>query len=140
MAICTWCEQEMMSCGCRFDGDDSDDDPGDSIGHSDDIFVDGNGCLAESVRCGDHPVIVHYDDVPESDITTVNGIRCTTALRTVIDIAGELPLEHVANIVQDSLDRKLFTLDEARARLAKDDMRARPGAQVVRRLIDDTSA
>lgn len=57
---------------------------------NDKFFIDANGCLTERVDLGGQEVIVHYDDVPESDITSIDGIRCTTALRTVIDVAPEL--------------------------------------------------
>src|SRR5439155_17042536 len=56
----------------------------------DEIYFDSNGSLTERRRFGGQEVIVHYDDVPPSDITTVDGIPCTTALRTVIDIAPDL--------------------------------------------------
>jgi hypothetical protein len=49
--------------------------------------VDGNGQLTERMWLGEQEVIIHRGDVPETDITTVDGIRCTTALRTVIDVA-----------------------------------------------------
>ena len=52
-------------------------------------YLDSNGVLTEHITAGGQDVIVHYDDVPESDITTVDGIRCTTALRTVIDLAPD---------------------------------------------------
>jgi len=55
--------------------------------HSDDeIYFDGNGSLTERRRLGGQAMVVHYDDLPEKDITVVEGIPCTTALRTVIDI------------------------------------------------------
>ena len=77
----------------------------------------------------------HYDDIPETDITTVKGIRCTTALRTVIDIAPEVDAEHLEVIVQDCLGRHLFTVDEAWTRLAEPDMVERPGAELLRRAL-----
>jgi hypothetical protein len=86
------------------------------------------------VRIGDIDVVIRYDDVPESDITTVRGLRCTTALRTVIDMAAELDLGDLREMVDDCLRRRLFTLAEARARLAEPDMRRRPGAVKLRRL------
>jgi hypothetical protein len=49
--------------------------------------VDGNGQLTERMWLGEQEVIIHRGDVPETDITTIDGIRCTTALRTVIDVA-----------------------------------------------------
>ena len=39
----------------------------------DDFYVDANGCLTERIALGGQEVIVHYADVPDSDITTVNG-------------------------------------------------------------------
>src|SRR4051794_17214404 len=36
--------------------------------------IDANGCLTEAINVGDQKVVVHYDDIPESDITTVRGL------------------------------------------------------------------
>ena len=102
----------------------------------DDVYFDANGCLAERVRLGDQLVVVHYADVPAEDLTVVQGIPCTTALRTVIDLAPECEPGELERIVRDALDRGLFSIDEARARLAKPDMRSRPGAVVLRRVLD----
>lgn len=101
----------------------------------DDLGSDADGCLTERVWLGGQEVIVHHDDVPESDITTVGSIRCTTALRTVIDIAVGLDAAELQRIVQDCLDRRVFTLDEARERLAEKDMSTRPGAMLLRQLL-----
>lgn len=86
-----------------------------------------------------HEVTIHYDDLPESDITTVNGIRCTTPLRTVIDLATQLMGDELAFMVRHCLDRRMFTVDEALARVAEPDMQARRGAQVLRRLLNDAN-
>lgn len=102
----------------------------------DDLYIDANGCPTERVRIGGQDVIIHYaDDIPESDVTTVRGIPCTTPLRTVIDLAPELEADELERIVQDCLDRRLFTLDEAHARLAEDDMVSRRGAAILRQLL-----
>ena len=103
--------------------------------HEDHIWFDGNGVLTERRRLGGQEVIVHYDDVPEKDITTVDGIPCTTALRTVIDIAPDLDHAELERAVQSCLDRRLFSVDEARARLLEPDMAGRPGADLLRRLL-----
>ena len=60
------------------------------ISSPDDIFSDANGVVTERTRIGGQPVIIHYDDVPESDIAHVRGIRCTAALRTTIDLAPDV--------------------------------------------------
>ena len=86
---CPRCGRQMFSCGCRFDEDGPDED--DDIIDFDDVlfFVDANGCPAERIVMDGQEVIVPNDDIPEKDVTTVSGIRCTTAPRTVIDIAPD---------------------------------------------------
>jgi hypothetical protein len=102
----------------------------------DDVFVDANGCPTERLWLGDQEVIVHYDDdMPATDMCTVHGVRCTTPLRTVIDIAPDVDLAELARIVRNLLDRRLFTVDEAWARLAQPDMRTRRGAELLRRVL-----
>jgi len=81
---------------------------------------------------GGQEIVVRYDDIPESDITTVRGVRCTTPIRTVIDVAPDMPTAELERIVRDCLDRGLFTVEEARARLDQADMAARSGAHMVR--------
>lgn len=105
----------------------------------DDFYIDANGCLTERVNLGGQDVIVHYDDIPESDVTSINGIRCTTALRTVIDLAPELEAPELRKIVRDCLDRRLFTPEEAMARIAKPDMLNRPGARLLRQVLGGPS-
>src|SRR4051812_38294787 len=78
--------------------------------------------LTESVELDGQTVIVHYDDIPDSDVTTVHGIPCTTALRTVIDIAPEIDASELEQIVRHCLDRGLFSVNGAMARVAEPDM------------------
>ncbi len=99
---------------------------------SDSMWIDADGVLVERRRVGGQEVIVHYDDIPASDVTTVDGIPVTTPLRTVIDIAPDVDPDHLDQIVRDCLDRKLFTIDEARCRLAQPDMATRRGAALLR--------
>lgn len=102
-------------------------------------FVDSNGCPAERVVIGGTEVVIHYDDIPESDVTTVNGIPCTTPLRTVIDLAPQLGRDDLALMVRDCIDRGLFTADEALARVAEPVMRTRRGAPLLRQILSDPS-
>lgn len=81
-------------------------------------------------------VIVHFDDIPEKDITTVDGLRCTTPLRTVIDLAPDVDADELLRMVRECLERHLFTVEEARARLAEDDMLTRPGVDLVREALN----
>lgn len=124
-----------MSCGCEFDEDGLSDL---EIG-AEPLGVDGNGAPTERAWIGGQEVIIHRDDMPASDITTLHGIRVTTALRTVIDIAPEVTAEHLADIVEDCLERRLFTVDEAWARLAQQDMVGRRGAEMLRDVLPPTA-
>lgn len=99
------------------------------------LGVDGNGFPTERVWIGDTEVIIHRGDVPETDITTVRGIPCTTALRTVIDLAPEVEASHLDDMVRDCLERGLFTIEEASRRLAEPDMLGRTGAELLRRAL-----
>ena len=95
----------------------------------DDIFIDANGRLAERHSQGDVDVVLHYDDVPESDVTEVDGLRVTTPLRTVIDLAIELDRLELERMIDECLARRLFTPQEAFDRVAQPDMLPRPGAR-----------
>jgi hypothetical protein len=103
---------------------------------NDTIYVDVNGCLVERVPGVGFDVIVHYDDIPESDVTIVDGIRCTTALRTVIDLATEYDRPQLEHVVGDCLERRLFTRAEALARIAEPDMERRPGAALLAQVLN----
>ena len=134
-AVCSW---QMISCGCRFDEDPPDEDDDDDDWDIEDervvleSYLDSNGTPTERVSVNGHEMVIHYEDIPETDKTTVDGIPCTTALRTIIDIAPELDRHDFERAVSDALQRELFTVEEAHARLAQDDMRFRPGAVLLR--------
>jgi hypothetical protein len=142
---CPVCGGQLLSCGCLFDEDgEAEDDGYDEYEYDDEdddqaefepLGVDGNGLLVERMRLGDQEVIVHRDDYPDSDVTTVHGIPCTTALRTVIDVAPDVSESQLQRTVQDSLVRGLFTVDEAWRRLAQPDMAERRGAELLRRAL-----
>ena len=101
------------------------------------FFIDPRGHLVERIDVGGQDVVVHYRDIPESDITTIDGLRVTTALRTVIDLAPEVDGVELDFMVRHCLDRGLFTVAEAWARVAEPDMHGDPGARALRRLLSD---
>jgi hypothetical protein len=55
----------MISCGCRFDEDDRDDE----------LERDGNGDSVEVVEVDGQPVVVHYADLPDKDRTALMAER-----------------------------------------------------------------
>ncbi len=133
---CPACRRQLISCGCRFD----EDGPDASHLLVEPLGVDGNGLPTERMWLGEQEVVIHRDDVPDTDVATVDGIRCTTALRTVIDIAPDVPAAHLAVMVQDCLERGLFTVEEAWRRLAEPDMTVRRGAELLRRVLPPSAA
>lgn len=96
------------------------------------VEVDDNGCPVERRVIDGIRVVIHYDDLPECDRDVVDGIPCTSAIRTIIDIAPDCPAGHLDAILRDGLASRLFALDEMVARIAADDMTHRPGAGMVR--------
>lgn len=100
-----------------------------------DYFIDANGCLAERVELDGLSVILHYDDVPDSDKTVVDGLPTTTALRALLDVAVECDPVDLDIAIRDCLQRGLFTVAEARARIAQPDMASRPGTSLFARAL-----
>jgi len=129
---CPLCRGQMLSCGCRFDEDGPDPDE-ETFDLSDrDLYLDENGCVTEVKTVGGREVVVHYDDVPESDVMVIDGMRVTTPLRTVIDLATSVSDEELARMIGDCLRRHLFTVEDALTRTSESDMLERRGAQIVR--------
>lgn len=142
---CPQCGRQMLSCGCRFDEDgpevEEENPPDIEITVPDlgavggmvlERWVDANGCPAERrLLDGGIEVVYHEDAVPESDVAIVDGLRCTSALRTIIDVAARTEPGNVERLLREALDRKLFTIDEAAARVSRPDIAHRPGALLV---------
>ena len=100
-----------------------------------DFYIHERGWPVERRCIAGHPVMLHYLDVPESDITTLYGIRLTTPLRTIIDIAPDVGIGHLEIMVRDCLERRLFTVEEALARMRQPDMVDDPGAAMLWHLL-----
>ncbi|HZX56791.1 MAG TPA: hypothetical protein VFE86_19040 [Ilumatobacteraceae bacterium] len=127
LQACPACGGQLLSCGCQFDEDGPEP-----------LGVDGNGSPTERMWIGGQEVIIHRVDLPESDITTLDGIRLTTPLRTVIDVAPEVEPDHLTEIVEDCLERRLFTVEDALRRLDEPDMVGHRGAELLRRALRRT--
>jgi len=57
-------------------------------------------------------------------------------LGTVIDVAPEVAPEHVSEMIEDCLQRRPFTVEDAVRRLAEPDLAGHRGAELLRRAID----
>jgi hypothetical protein len=103
-------------------------------------YLDTNGVPTERRVINGQEIVVHYGDIPETDITTFRGIRVTTPIRTVIDIAADLDGADLKHMIKDCLRRRLFTKEDAMARLAQADLATHRGANFVRRALLDIEA
>ena len=53
----------------------------------------------------------------------------------MIDLAPEMTPHDLARMVRDCLERRLFTVEQALARIVEPDMRTRPGAKLLRQAL-----
>ena len=99
------------------------------------VGVDDGGSLVERTRVRGFDVVIHHAEVPDSDVTVVGGVPCTTPLRTIIDCAPELSMAELLDMFDQFIRRRLFTVEEAWNRIGQPDMHGRRGAELLRRLL-----
>ena len=69
-------------------------------------------------RMNDPRLVLHIAELPASDVTLLDGVQITTALRTVLDVAEtNIDEEYVESVVDDALDSGLATRRRLVARL-----------------------
>jgi predicted transcriptional regulator of viral defense system len=70
-------------------------------------------------RSADIPsvLVLHRAKLSESEIGTIDGIRVTRPVRTILDVVaeGKLAPELIRQAIREGEDRGLFTIDELRA-------------------------
>jgi hypothetical protein len=76
---------------------------------------------------------VHRQDLPPDDVQEHGGLRLTTPLRTVLDLARALPLEQAVAAADSALRQGLVTLEELVR--ASEDLPAAPGTTRVRSVV-----
>ena len=59
-------------------------------------------------------LVLHYADLPESDMGAVHGVRVTKAMRTILDLldSGEVPLATLRQALREGLRRGLIRRSE----------------------------
>jgi very-short-patch-repair endonuclease len=77
----------------------------------------------------------HRYSLPESDWTTVRGIRCTTVERTLLDLAGIVPLWQLRKALAEAEVLRIVDLSTLRALLRRS--RGRRGVARLRSLLDE---
>jgi very-short-patch-repair endonuclease len=76
-------------------------------------------------------VVSHRSGLLEpGDVVVCDGMRCTSGLRTVIDLSGTWPDDRLGKLIDDLLRRRLLSLDELRSRVSR--IRPAPGRSVAR--------
>jgi very-short-patch-repair endonuclease len=79
--------------------------------------------------------VSHRSDLRDDEIEHVAGLRCTTAIRTVIDLAGQLPVAEAVAAADSALREGRVTLAELESAVAATRPRA-PGSKRVRRVLE----
>lgn len=64
----------------------------------------------------------------DDDVRLVDGVRCASPIRLVLDMSGRLPPNLLGRLVDELMRRKLLDLDELRHRV--DETRPAPGRSV----------
>jgi len=104
--------------------------------HDEPIHITVPGCTDDPRTPLDAPpgvVIHHVPQLDPRDVTVVNGIPTTTVARTLIDLAESAPIDELRPIWQRAFARRLVTVGEIEASLAR--VEWRPSLAMVRRLM-----
>lgn len=99
-------------------------------------YRDHNGTEVEVRHMGAIELHVRRVTYPPQDLTVVDGIRTTTALRTVIDIASGVTPADLLAMLADALGKGIFDVVEARRRIAEADLVNHPGARALGAVLD----
>lgn len=68
--------------------------------------------MTRSERGRGDEIRIRFADLPESDITEVNGLRVTTLVRTLIDLSAETEPNEAARYIEQAIEKGLITLNE----------------------------
>jgi very-short-patch-repair endonuclease len=74
------------------------------------------------------------------DVTTVSGIPVTTVARTLVDLAGRIPQDHLAKAVREAERQRTFDLSAVQAAMARTRGRRGPGHRALREAIAECAA
>jgi hypothetical protein len=74
------------------------------------------------------------------DITTVGGIPVTTVARTLVDLAGTVPHDHLTRAIKEAERRRTFDLRAVEAAMARTRGRRGPGHRAMREALAERRA
>ncbi len=88
-------------------------------------------------RQGRKGIGVREARLTRTDVRTVNGIRCTGPERTIVDVAGVVTKAVLEAIVDDAVQLGRTTIPKLRRYVSERRLGHRPGAKMLRELLDD---
>ncbi len=89
--------------------------------------------VPRNFRQKDPGVVIHWAEVPRSDVEEHDGFRVTTPLRSLLDVAaGDLDLDQLARAIEEALARGMLTRRALRDRA--DEFGAKAALRVERAL------
>lgn len=93
-------------------------------------------------RSNDHDGIeVHRTRVLDArDVTTTTGIRTTTLARTLVDLAGAVPQDHLAKALRAAEDQRTLDVAEVQATMARTKGRPGPGHRALKDALAELEA
>jgi hypothetical protein len=74
------------------------------------------------------------------DVTRTAGIPVTSVARTLVDLAGVVPKDHLAKVIKEAERRRVFDLAAVEAALARTRSRPGPGHRALREAIAEYAA
>ncbi len=89
----------------------------------------------ETARRQFHPVRVHRTGAHAEPVTTVDGIRCTDAARTVIDLAGRLAVDQLDDVYERARRLELVSSESLARRFELVGGQGRKGAAKIREVL-----
>ncbi len=82
-------------------------------------------------------VVVHESKTfGPTDQTVIDGIPCTSIVRTILDLPAVVPAYRADQLFEDALRKRLCTIDQIANRFVQIARRGRPGTSVARELIE----
>jgi very-short-patch-repair endonuclease len=123
--------------------------PGAVLSHRDAAGLHGlrpaNHALTDVTTTANRPdepgIRVHRTRVLNAqDITTVEGIPVTTVARTLLDLAGTVPRDHLTKAIKEAERQRTFDLREVEAAMARTRGRTGRGHRALKKAIEEYAA
>jgi very-short-patch-repair endonuclease len=82
-------------------------------------------------------LVVRYHDLMDSHLIVSNGLPVTTVPRTIVDLAGRVPLGHLAVVLDDAVAAGLTSMSSVAEVLEEVARKGKPGVANLRTLLEE---